>query len=135
MSMTITLPAPLAEYIESQRRQADDLTYKSAIAHVLRQTRFARLAPKSWSKRLTVEVNMAMLPEIEGNMSDRTRTALWAGLLSSTTDKVKDVLSPFIPEDELSTVLEQIHQIIVPLTGHEFFSEEKVFSKEEAGSD
>ena len=130
MSLTITLPAPLAEYIESQRRQADDLTYKSAVARVLRQARFARLAPKPCSKRLTVEVNTALLPEIEGNLSDRTRTALWAGLLSSTADKVKDVLSPFIPEEELSIVLEQIHQIIVPLTGHEFFSEEK-----EVGSD
>ncbi len=125
MSLTITLPAPLAEFIESQRRQADDLTYKSAVAHVLRKARFSRLMPKPCSKRLTVDVNQAMLPMIEGNLSDRTRTALWAGLLSSTTDQVEEILSPFISKDELPTVLEQIHQIIVPLTGHEFFSEEK----------
>jgi hypothetical protein len=125
MSLTITLPAPLADYIESQRRKADDLTYKSAVAHVLRQVQSLRLAPKQQSKRLTVEVNTALLPAIEGNLSDRTRTALWAGLLYSTTDKVQDILSPFISKDELPAVLEQIHQIIAPLTGHEFFLEEK----------
>jgi hypothetical protein len=126
MNVTVTLPTQLASYIEQQRRETDDLTYKSAVAHALHQAgSMPALSPSSQTKRLTVEVDADQLPAIEGNQSDRIRFALWAGLLSSTRERLESILGQFIPDDELPAVLEQINHIIVPLTGHEFFSEEK----------
>lgn len=127
-TFTITLPAQLAEHLDAERRKTADLTYKSAVDHVLHQARCFRLAPNPRSKRLTVDVDLTLLPEkIDGNWSDRIRIGLWAGLISSTTDRLESILAQYIQSDELPEVLEQInHQIIVPLTGHELFSEEEM---------